>query len=98
MIQLVDITSNLKFQDQKSKNKILGTLNSTVSHELRNPLNCLKSLNQEKKKILNEMKEYLEKDEFSREDLIRNVKKVHERLTKNQQIEETSCTFMQFTV
>ena len=53
MIQIIDISNHLKYQDQKSKNKILGMVNSCVSHELRNPLNVLKNMNLEKKALLN---------------------------------------------
>ena len=41
MIQIIDTTDNIKYQDQKSKNDSLGMVNSFVSHELRNPLNTI---------------------------------------------------------
>ena len=43
MVEIMDITYNIKFQDQKSKSESLGLINSFVSHELKNPLSSVQS-------------------------------------------------------
>ena len=41
MIQMIDETKNIMYQDSRGKNKFLQMINATVSHELRNPLNSI---------------------------------------------------------
>jgi signal transduction histidine kinase len=84
MIQMIDITSNLKYQDQKSKNKILAMVNSCVSHELRNPLNVIKGLNLEKKQLLQSVQSYVLNEDFSKETLVSKLKLVIQKMIKNQ--------------
>ena len=83
LIQMIDITSNLMYNNQVTENKTIGMLNSTVSHELRNPLNSLKSYNLEKKAILKDVKEYLDNEDINKEMLVKNLKNVHKKLSHN---------------
>jgi signal transduction histidine kinase len=43
------------FTEQKAKNKFVSTINATVSHELRNPLNSIIAKNIEKKKLYEQL-------------------------------------------
>ena len=41
MIQFIDCTSQVLYDQEKNHNELLMLVNATVSHELRNPLNSL---------------------------------------------------------
>ena len=43
LIQIIDISSNILYQQEKSQNEFLSLINACVSHELRNPLNSIKA-------------------------------------------------------
>ena len=69
LIQMVDISDTILYQQQKNQNDQLALINVTVSHELRNPLNSIKARNLEKYYLykllincLNEMPENLDKN------------------------------------
>ena len=41
MIQMIDISDKILYNEAKAEKKFLTLMNATVSHELRNPLNSL---------------------------------------------------------
>lgn len=41
MIQFIDVSNSVYFSQSKEQNMLLQTLNASVSHELRNPLNSI---------------------------------------------------------
>lgn len=41
MFQIIDATLSENLSDAIIQNEVLGIVNATVSHELRNPLGCL---------------------------------------------------------
>ena len=45
MIQLKDITARIYCDQKTAENKLLEQINAALSHELRNPLNCLVAQN-----------------------------------------------------
>ena len=55
MITIVDSSWSVLFNNQKSLNELLKTINATVNHELRNPLNSIVSITELKKKIYEQM-------------------------------------------
>ena len=48
MLQIIDITSSISLNEKIIENEMLGIINATVSHELRNPLSSLLSQNVKK--------------------------------------------------
>ena len=51
MIQILDISDSIMYQQEKNQTEQLSMLNATISHELRNPLNSIKARNMEKNYI-----------------------------------------------
>ena len=45
LIQMIDQTKNIMYQDSRNKNQFLQMINATVSHEMRTPLNSIISQN-----------------------------------------------------
>jgi signal transduction histidine kinase len=43
LIQVIDISGNILYQQEKVQNSMLALINAFVSHELRNPLNSIKA-------------------------------------------------------
>ena len=44
------------YEKQKSINNLLSLINATVSHELRNPLNSIIAINEEKGRLYNKLR------------------------------------------
>jgi nitrogen-specific signal transduction histidine kinase len=55
MIQLKDITANIYCDQKTAENKLLEQINAALSHELRNPLNCLVAQNMQKDLLYDEL-------------------------------------------
>ena len=41
MVQVIDVSDKLLYNEMKAEQNLLTLINATVSHELRNPLNSL---------------------------------------------------------
>jgi signal transduction histidine kinase len=59
MIQFIDVTSELKLEEQKRESRRLEMTNANVSHELRNPLNAIIAKNLERYLIYIEIRDFL---------------------------------------
>ena len=44
VIQLIDITTSVKFRKLVGEHKLLEIINALVSHEMRNPLNAISAM------------------------------------------------------
>lgn len=51
MISIIDNTHQILFNNEKAHNELLKTINATVNHEIRNPLNSIISINLLKEKL-----------------------------------------------
>ena len=71
MIKIIDITSEILLDKQKSHNKLLSVINSTVSHEVRNPLNSIVAINEEKKNLYGNLAKIFERDSLEDKDKIK---------------------------
>ena len=60
MLQLIDISGNILYHQQKADNKFLELINACISHELRNPLNSIVSQNIKKSQLYTELERLLE--------------------------------------
>ena len=57
IIQIIDISNNIMFDQQRAQNEFLSVINACVSHELRNPLNSISAQNVLKKHLYARLKE-----------------------------------------
>ena len=55
MVQLVEITDSILFNETRERNELLSMINATVSHEMRNPLNAISAQNMEKESIYSQI-------------------------------------------
>ena len=60
MLQIVDISSSILYEQQKDHSEFLGLVNACVSHELRNPLNSIIAQDILKKKLYAKLKTLIE--------------------------------------
>jgi len=51
MLQFIDISKSILYDNQKAQNHALEMINACVSHEMRNPLNSIVAHNIEKKHL-----------------------------------------------
>ena len=45
LLQIIDLSSQIMCEFEKGEKKLMTLMNATVSHEMRNPINSLKSQN-----------------------------------------------------
>ena len=43
LLQIIDLSSQVMFEFAKVEKRLMSLINATVSHEMRNPINSLKS-------------------------------------------------------
>ena len=60
MMQIINISANILYDQQKADNKFLQLINACISHELRNPLNSIIAQNMEKSMLYDELENILE--------------------------------------
>jgi signal transduction histidine kinase len=60
MVQIIDVSPGVMYDQQKAENSFLALINACVSHELRNPLNSIMAQNIEKQHLYKELFSLLE--------------------------------------
>ena len=60
MLQFIDISSSILYEQQKDHTEFLGLVNACVSHELRNPLNSIVAQDYLKKNLYQELRKIIE--------------------------------------
>jgi hypothetical protein len=60
MLQIIDISDSILYDQTKAKNEFLSLINATVSHEMRNPLNSICAENIQKQELVKQIKELLQ--------------------------------------
>ena len=55
MLQFIDISSSILYDNQREHSNFLGLVNACVSHELRNPLNSIVAENTLKKNVIEQI-------------------------------------------
>ena len=57
MVSIIDASDHIKFKNEKQNNELQKTINATVNHELRNPLNSIVAVNEQNKKSIEKIKQ-----------------------------------------
>ena len=60
MVQIIDISRSILYDQQKASNQVQEMVNAMVSHEMRNPLNSIVAQNIEKRNLFKHMSEQVE--------------------------------------
>ena len=55
MLQFIDISSSILYNQQKEHSEFLGLINSCISHDLSNTLNSIVAQNILKKKVIEQL-------------------------------------------
>ena len=79
MLKIIDITVEVMLNKQKTHNKLLSVINSTVSHEIRNPLNSIVAINHEKKYLYQALQNLFSQS-ISQKQMINNSKEILKQL------------------
>jgi len=59
MIQIIDISKSILYDQAQAKTELLTLVNVTVSHEMRNPLNSIMNLNADLSYTLDLFKDFI---------------------------------------
>ena len=98
MIQMVDISDTIMYQQQKSQNEQLALINVSVSHELRNPLNSIKARNLEKFYLYKLIHNCLNDLPNNMNSNIKEIKGILLKLEHGRQVQESSTQLMSLIV
>lgn len=66
MITIVDCSHQIQYTNEKTNNQVLKTVNATVNHELRNPLNSIVATNEHKSYLYKELQNVLTNKDLSK--------------------------------
>ena len=98
MIQIIDISYQVLLNKQKAYNKLLGLINATISHELRNPLNSILAINQFKIELYKEIEEILYASQVPDYVKVEEVKEKLIILQNEQAIQDSSASLMKYLI
>ena len=62
MLQIIDISNEILYDQSKAENEFLSIINASVSHEMRNTLNSIMAENIQKEELLKQLKELFDQN------------------------------------
>ena len=92
MFQLIDISARILYDKQKEENKLVGLINASLSHEVRNPLNSIIAQNFDKKRLYEDLKKTVDFHPSVKE---KTADIIHQ-LNQGMKVQESSCKLMMF--
>ena len=97
MIVLLDISQRVLGQSLNTERQYMSIMNSTTSHEMRNPLNSISSNIEAQNKLTSELKNLMSRAELSPV-LQREADGIFNGYQKSLRISKSSCQMMMFNV
>jgi signal transduction histidine kinase len=97
IIQMINISQTILYNQQKTENKFLGLLNACVSHEIRNPLNSIIASNVERKFLYKQINKLVNKISGNYK-IQADLKSVLAELKKGRKVQRSSADLMKFIV
>ena len=61
MLKIVDVSMDVLYERSQGEKKLLTVINATVSHEMRNPINSINTLNIKQQEINDKLRLLIEK-------------------------------------
>lgn len=100
MLQLYDISKDIMINVANGEKKLLATINATVSHEMRNPLNSIYCQNIKQLQISEKMQDFLAKDfnQLSLKKIKNKMKKYQKEYRESIKIQMSSSKILNFLV
>ena len=96
-LKFTDVTIRIKYDKIEGKQHILETINATVSHEMRNPINSILSQNIKIEHCLNMLEAILEED-ISIQEMKTKVNELIQTLKKSNKVQQSSTKLLNHTV
>ena len=95
ILQIIDISSQVKYDLARGEKKLLSTINATVSHEMRTPVNSIYSQNILQKQLNNELKEII----YSSGNIdVNRLKSIHQKYVHSVRIQTSSTKLLTYLV
>jgi signal transduction histidine kinase len=104
LVQFIDISKSILYDNQKLQNQALEMINACVSHEMRNPLNSIVAQNIEKKYLYIDLKNDLAqlkeevKNNLKASLLVTNCELTLIKLNNGIKVQESSSFCLQFMI
>ena len=90
MLSIINATDYIMRNEEKSHNELLKTINATVNHELRNPLNSIAACNFQQDQIYQKIELLLENDDIDFKDKQKQLFEMLEDLKKDNEVQKSS--------
>jgi signal transduction histidine kinase len=97
IIQMINISHTILYNQQKTENKFLGLINACVSHEIRNPLNSIIASNVERKFLYKQINKLVNKISGNYS-IQAELKSILGELKKGRKVQQSSADLMKFIV
>ena len=100
MVQIIDISRSILYDQQKASNQVQEMVNAMVSHEMRNPLNSIVAQNIEKRNLFKHMSEQvdvLKKNDSDKRAII-SLENSLTQLNHGMSIQEASADILTFII
>ena len=91
MITIIDSTQRVKYNNQKSYNDLLKSVNATVNHELRNPLNSIVAFNMQKEALYEQLEIVISDENLEPKDKKAKLQKIIDELKEGNQVQKSSA-------
>ena len=100
MLKIVDISKEILYEKSKGEKRLLALINATVSHEMRNPINSLKSQNIKQEETNDKLKLIIEEDldRISNRKLRKKLKAVSKEYDVTLKVQNSSSKMLTFLV
>lgn len=99
MLQFIDISNQIMYEQVHAENEFLAITNATVSHELRNPLQSISSQNLKIKLCLKELMNIMRsKQNSSVQQIEKSVREIVSMIDQSNKISDSSTNMMGFLV
>ena len=104
LVQFIDISKSILYDNQKMQNQALEMINACVSHEMRNPLNSIVAHNIEKKHLYIKLEKALAQLEeevsinTNAGKLVEKCQFILKKLNTGLKVQESSSFCLQFMV
>ena len=98
MLTITNSSSLVQYKNEKVHNELLKTMNATVNHEIRNPLNSIDAYNQLNFKCYKELKELMENENLTVQKLKAEFKSIMSKLKESNEIQSASTKMIKFLV
>lgn len=98
MLTITDNSYQVYCDNERNHNELLKTINATVNHELRNPLNSIVAFNMQKEKLYLDLQDINNNEYLPEEDKKNQINEILTQLKEGNDVQKASTKIIQFLI